>query len=260
MSDSMAAPTRGDIVAIAVADAFRGDGEILASPIGWMPQIGAKLARRTFAPDLMMSDGIASLMTLDGEAEGWMPYRRIFDLLWSGRRHVMMGASQLDRYGNQNISCIGDHARPKTMLIGARGAPGNTINHTTSYFVESHSPRVFVEQVDFVCGVGYDRAAALGPQASRFHELRRVITDLAVLDFEGQEGVPRMRVRSVHPGVTVEQVQAATGFELVVPAEVPETRAPTAAEQALLDEVVDPRRVRDRVVPTPAPVDQAGGN
>ena len=244
---STASPTRGDIVAVAVADAFRGDGEILASPIGWMPQIGAKLARHTFSPDLMMSDGIASLKTLEGEVEGWMPYRRIFDLLWSGRRHVMMGASQIDRFGNQNISCIGDHASPTSMLIGARGAPGNTINHTTSYFVPRHSPRVFVEQVDFVCGVGYDRAAALGEHTARFHEIRRVITNLAVLDFETAER--RMRIRSVHPGVSVDQVQEATGFELLVADDVPETRAPTAAELSLLDDVIDPKGVRGKVVP-----------
>ena len=66
----------------------------------------------------------------------------------------MMGASQLDRYGNQNISCIGDWARPKSQLLGVRGAPGNTINHPTSYWVPRHSPRVFVERVDMVSGIG----------------------------------------------------------------------------------------------------------
>ena len=60
-----------------------------------------------FAPDLLMTDGVASLVDADGRVEAWMPYRSVFDTMWGGRRHVMMGASQLDRYGNQNISCIG---------------------------------------------------------------------------------------------------------------------------------------------------------
>jgi hypothetical protein len=73
---------------------------------------------------------------------------------------------------------------------------------------------VFVERVDVVCGVGYDRAAALRPDAARFHEIRRVVTDLAVLDFATSDH--RMRLASVHPGVSVEDVVAATGFELAI--------------------------------------------
>jgi acyl CoA:acetate/3-ketoacid CoA transferase beta subunit len=170
--------------------------------------------------------------------EGWLPYRSVFDVVWSGRRHVMMGASQIDRFGNQNIACIGDLARPKSQLLGMRGAPGNTINHTTSYFVPSHSRRTFVPKVDVVSGVGYDRAAALGPVASRFHALRRVVTNLAVLDFETPDHA--MRLRSLHPGVTADAVVAATGFPLVIPAAVETTRAPTAEELRLIREVLDP--------------------
>ena len=75
-----------------------------------------------------------------------------------------------------------------------------------------------------MCGIGYDRAAELGPEAARFHEIRRVVTNLGVLDFETPDH--RMRLRSVHPGVTVDEIVAATGFELVVPDDVPETPAP----------------------------------
>ena len=131
--------------------------------------------------------------------EAWNPYPQMFSVLWNGKRHVMMGASQIDRFGNQNIACIGDWHQPKAQLLGFRGAPGNTINHTTSYWVPNHTPKVFVEQVDVVCGVGYDRAAELGPVASRFHEIRRVVTNLGVFDFETPDH--RMRLRSVHPGV-----------------------------------------------------------
>ena len=122
-------------------------------------------------PDLLITDGEASLIAnpfpVDGDGdkvvEGWLPFRSVFDLVWSGRRHVMMGATQIDQYGNQNISCIGDWQRPKVQLLGSRGGPGNTVNHATSYWIGNHSKRVFVEEVDFVSGVGYapDRWDAL---------------------------------------------------------------------------------------------------
>jgi acyl CoA:acetate/3-ketoacid CoA transferase beta subunit len=170
--------------------------------------------------------------------EAYVPYRTIFDIVWSGRRHVMMGASQIDRFGNQNIAFIGDPRRPKAQLLGMRGAPGNTINHPTSYWIPGHSPRSFVAQVDAVSGVGYDRAAALGPLASRHHHLRRVISNKGVFDFETPDHA--MRLRSVHPGVAVEDVVKATGFPLVIPDTLEQTRAPTAEELRLLREVIDP--------------------
>ncbi|HMI83807.1 MAG TPA: CoA-transferase [Polyangiaceae bacterium] len=236
-----------ELCAVACAEAWRDDGEILASPIGVIPSIGARLAKETFAPDLLLTDGIASLVanTLPlGAAspakvvEGYAPYRTIFDIVWSGRRHVMMGASQIDRFGNQNIAFIGDPRRPKAQLLGMRGAPGNTINHPTSYFIPNHSVRSFVAKVDAVSGVGYDRAAALGARASRYHHLRRVISNKGVFDFETPDHA--MRLRSVHPGVAVEEIVAATGFALVIPPDCPPTRAPTAEELRLLREVIDP--------------------
>lgn len=249
---------RADVCAVAIADAFRGDGEILANPIGTTPMIGGRLARATWEPDLMMTDGEATLIANDEAVptadarryETYNPYRRMFDVVWSGRRHVMMGATQVDRYGNQNIAALGGTpAQPKTQLLGFRGAPGNTINDTTSYWVPNQSPKVFVEHVDVVTGIGYDRAAELGPEAARFHEIRRVISNLAVFDFETPDH--RMRVRSLHPGVTVDEVVAATGFELVVPDDVPTSRLPTPDELRLLDEVIDPSGTRFREVPDP---------
>ena len=250
---------RADVCAVAIADCFRGDGEILANPIGTIAMIGGRLARATWEPDLMMTDGEAGLIAndeavpavADRRYETWNPYRRMFDVVWSGRRHVMMGATQVDRYGNQNIAALGGTAtRPKTQLLGFRGAPGNTINDTTSYWVPQHGPRVFVEHVDVVTGIGYDRAASLGPTASRFHEIRRVVSNLGVFDFETDDH--RMRLRSVHPGVSVDEVVEATGFELVVPDEVPTSRLPLPEELRLLDEVIDPKGTRFREVPDPA--------
>ncbi|MER5930558.1 CoA-transferase [Streptomyces sp. NPDC002054] len=238
--------TRPEYCVIACAEAWRDNGEVLASPMGLIPAFGARLAKRTFSPDLLLTDGEAMLVGLDGTVEGWLPYRRHLTMVTGGRRHVMMGASQIDRYGNQNISCIGDWQRPTRQLLGVRGAPVNTLNNPVSYWVPKHSTRVFVERVDMVSGVGYDRAAAAGPSAARYHRLPRVVSDLGVFDFATPDH--RMRLASLHPGVTVEQVRAATGFELEVAAEVPYTREPTAAELRLIREVIDPKGLRDREV------------
>jgi acyl CoA:acetate/3-ketoacid CoA transferase beta subunit len=238
--------TRAEVCVTACADAFRGDGEILAAGIGGaITVLAARLARLTFEPDLLTHDGVC-LLTGDvpalGEApraiEGWLPFRDHLWLVLNGRRHVMLGASQIDRFGNTNISCIGDWTRPKAQLLGVRGAPGNTRCDTTSYWIPRHSPRVFVETVDMVSGIGYDRGA---------HEIRVVVTDLAVLDFATPDH--RMRLRSVHPGVTVDQVVGATGFELVVPDEVPTTRTPDAEQLRIIREVLDPNGLRAREVP-----------
>lgn len=228
----------------------------MASPMAMTPMVGVRLARATFEPELLLTDGVSAILAGDLPIfakpdpyvqEGWMPYRSVFDTLWWGRRHVMMGASQIDKYGNQNISAIGDFEKPTTQLLGVRGAPGNTISHTTSYWVSRHSPRVFVEAVDMVSGVGYDRIAKLHPESQKRHEIRAVVTNLGVFDFETESRT--MRVRALHPGVELDEVIAATGFELEIPEKIEITRDPTEEEMRLLNEVIDPRGLRFREVP-----------
>ena len=259
MNDAAGEPTRAEVCVAACAEAWRGDGAILASPMGVIPALGARLAQLTFEPDLLLSDGEAYLLApadpgkqgandTERVVEGWLPYRSVFTMVAAGRRHVMMGAAQIDKFGNQNISCIGDWSRPRAQLLGVRGAPGNTVNHPTSYWVPRHSRRVFVDMVDMVCGIGYDRAAGLGTHranghGAEFHELRVVVTNLAALDFMPPDH--SMRLRSVHPGVTISDVVAATGFPLVIPDEVPTTRKPTPAELAVIRRL-DPAGHRDR--------------
>ncbi|MFE7713244.1 CoA-transferase subunit beta [Streptomyces sp. NPDC057486] len=246
--------TRAEYCVVACAEAWRDAGEVLASPMGTVPTIGARLAKLTFSPDLLLTDGEALLIgdvpavgAKSEAAEGWLPYRQHLTMTATGRRHVMMGATQIDRHGNQNISCIGDWAAPKRQLLGVRGAPLNTLNNPTSYWIPRHSARVFVERVDMVCGVGYDRAAAAGPAATRYHRIPDVISNLGVFDFETPDRT--MRLRSLHPGVTAEEVAEATGFALTIPDEVPYTREPTAEELRLIREVIDPKGVREREVP-----------
>ncbi len=247
MSDA----TLDEIIVVNLADAFRGDGEILCNPIGTVPMCAGRLARATFEPDLVYTDSISTLPANDFPVgvpdapkvvESYVPYRSIFDIVWSGRRHVVMGASQMDRFGNQNFAAIGDYRQPKAQLLGMRGAPGNLINHATSYWIPNHSTRVFVERVDVVSGPGYDRVAELGEGAGRFHEIRRVVTKLAVLDFETPDHT--MRLRSVHPGVSVDDVVENTGFELTVPDDVATSRLPTDEELHILRTVIDPTDAR----------------
>ena len=247
--------TRAEFCVIACADVWRDAGEVMASPFGTIPALGARLAKLTFASDLVLTDGEAALMvgappiaTAPDELvrEAAMPYRSVFDVVWSGRRHIMMMASQIDRTGNQNISAVGPHDKPKVQLVGVRGAPGNSVNHPTSYWVPDHSVRTFVEQVDVVCGVGYARAASAGPAATRYQDVRRVVSNLGVFDFETADRT--MRLRSYHPGVRVEDIVAATGFALSIPETVDETRLPTPEELDTIRVVLDPGSLRDREV------------
>jgi acyl CoA:acetate/3-ketoacid CoA transferase beta subunit len=247
--------SRAEVCIVACAEAWRGDGEIAASPMGLIPTAGARLARATFEPDLLLSDGEARFVTgtwalgqpAPGPVEGWIPFRSVFDLVWHGSRHVMMGPAQIDRYGNANISAIGDYAQPARQLLGVRGAPGNTVHHPTSYWVPRHLPRVFVPAVDMVSGIGYDRTGAADGGAGQFLDLRRVVTNLAVLDFGGPGHT--MRLVSVHPGVDVAEVVENTGFELAIDGVIPPTRQPTPAELTLIREVIDPAGLCDRELP-----------
>src|SRR5260370_12017834 len=115
-----------------------------------MPTLGAGLARLTTAADLLLTDGEAYLLAdaaaaTDAAAiEGWLPFGRVFDMLARGPRHVMMGASQIDAFGNQNISCIGDWSRPRSQLPGVPAPPRNPVNHPPTSCLRHPSPRVFV--------------------------------------------------------------------------------------------------------------------
>lgn len=244
-----------DVCVMACAEAWRGDGEILASPMLNVPTLGARLAASTFEPDLVLSDGEALYLAKpipigvrpEKVVEGWLPFRSVFDLVWSGKRHVMMGPSQLGQYGDANISCLGDWAKPSRQLLGSRGAPGNTISHPTSYWVPKHSTRVFVDKVDMVSGIGYREAATLGPTAQSHHEIRRVISNLGVFDFRTPDHC--MRVASLHPGVSIDEVVEATGFELVIPSDIPTTNGPSDDELAVI-EALDPKGLRHKEVPS----------
>lgn len=247
-----------DRVICAAAQAWKDDGEVLATGIGLVPRLAASLCMLSINRDLMMTDSEAWLVRepvpvgpRDGyepKREGHMGFARIFDNVWSGRRHAMVGPTQIDRFGQANISMIGsDYARPKVMLLGVRGFPGNSISHANSFFVPHHTPKVFVAgEVDMVGSTGYNPARlARGWSFEETVDLRLVVTNLAVLDFGGPDH--QLRLRSLHPGVGAADVQAATGFPVHVPARVPVTPDPTAEQLALLARL-DPHNLRAKAL------------
>ncbi|MBV6417566.1 MAG: putative CoA-transferase subunit beta [Steroidobacteraceae bacterium] len=253
MSDT----TLVDTIICAASEAWRHDGEVLATGIGVVQRLAASLAKLTCNPDLLMTDSEAWLVSEPvpigprGDyrirRETHMGFARIFDNVWGGKRHAMVGPTQVDRYGQANISMIGaDHRKPKVQMLGVRGFPGNSMNHANSFFVPNHSTKVFVEgEVDMVASVGYNPARLARGWRLEDIDIRLIITNLCVMDFGGPNR--QVRLCSVHPGVTVEQVQQSTGFPLHVPGSVPATPAPTAAQLAVLARL-DPHGQRASVL------------
>jgi glutaconate CoA-transferase, subunit B len=246
-----------DTLICAAARAWQADGEVLATGIGVGPRLAAGLCKLSLNPDLMMTDSEAWLVqepvpigargAYKIQRESHMGFARIFDNVWGGKRHAMVGPTQIDRFGQANISMIGaDYARPKSMMLGVRGFPGNSINHANSFFVPNHSPKVFLAaEVDMVASAGYNPGRLARGWSLDEIDIRLVITNLAVLDFGGPQH--QMRLVSLHAGVTTEQVQAATGFALHIPADLPQTAAPTANELALIARL-DPHGLRASVL------------
>ncbi len=245
--------TLAELCICAAAEAFRGEGENLATSIGLVPRLAAGLAKLTFEPDLMITDGEAYLVAepvplgprgdYQIKIEGLMTYERVFDIVYRGLRQAMVTPVQLDRFGQTNISIVGDYAKPKTALLGVRGYPGNTINNANSMFVPSHDQRTFVSgEVDMVGGIGYNAARWPGGEKPTWLDLRLVVSNLAVMDFQGRDNA--IRVISLHPGVTFEEVQDNTGFELEALSSLGETPAPSTEQLTLLNERLDPHQLR----------------
>lgn len=246
-----------DRIICAASDAWKNDGEVLATGIGIVPRLAASISMLSSNPQLMMTDSEAWLVRepvpigprngYEIQCEGWMGFTRIFDNVWSGKRHAMVGPTQIDRFGQANISMIGsDYDKPRTMMLGVRGFPGNSISHANSFFVPNHSTKVFVQgEVDMVASVGYNAARLARGWSLDDIDVRTIFTNLAVMDFGGPQR--QVRLCAVHPGVTVAQVQEATGFALHIPADVPETAAPTDNQLALLARL-DPHHLRASVL------------
>lgn len=246
--------TLADRLIVACSEAFRGNGEIVATGIGPVPRLAASLAKLTHSPELMMTDGEAFLVEEpvpigprgydDSKPSGYLPFSRFFDsAVWTGRRHAMVTPAQIDRFGQTNLSFIGGtHDRPKVQLLGVRGFPGNSIHHANSMFVPAHSTRVFVEgEVDMVSSVGYNPTRRLRGGCFDDVDLRLIVTNLCVMDFGAADH--GIRIVSLHPGVELDEVCDGTGFPLEVADDLKETSPPTHEQLATIARL-DPHGLR----------------
>lgn len=254
MTTAAANYTLAELCIVAAAKAFSNDGEVLATGIGVIPRLAASLCMKTINTDLMMTDSEAYLLSEPNPLgkrddnfvqrnETWMGFSRIFDNVWSGQRHAMLGPTQIDKFGQSNTSALGGtYEQPKVMMLGARGFPGNSISHPNSFFVPGHNTRVFMDgECDFVSSIGYNPARLPKGHSLDDVQIRLIVTDLCVMDFGGPDH--QIRLVSLHPGVSREQVQENTGYEVHMPDEVPTTAAPT---QVQLDVIatLDPHNQR----------------
>jgi len=248
MSDS---PSLAEICISASSKAWHGDGEILATGIGLIPRIAAGLAKLTHNPDLMMTDGETYLISRpvpmgkrdvsNDQVEGYMSYSRVFKNLWGGKRHAMVTPTQIDSFGQTNISAIGDYNSPKVQLLGVRGFPGNFINHKNSIFIPNHSVKTFVEgEVDMVSGMGFKNKDLSNGK----FEIKLVVTNLGVFDFSGENN--NLQLLSLHPGVNVDDVVTNTGFDVLIKSDEI-TSMPSNEELTLIREVLDPQGFRNSI-------------
>jgi glutaconate CoA-transferase, subunit B len=226
--------TADEMMAVAAARRLR-NGSVCFVGIG-LPSQAANLARTTHAPECVLiyeSGTIGAkphylpLSIGDGEladtADAVVSVPEIFSYwLQGGRIDVgFLGAAQIDRHGNLNSTVIGDYDRPKVRLPGAGGAPEIAAWCRETFVMLRHSPRAFVERLDFLTSVGR-------PRGTGGAGVTRVITDLGMLEPEAEDR--ELVLTELHPDVTVEEAQQATGWELRVAAEVRTGSPPTAGE------------------------------
>jgi glutaconate CoA-transferase subunit B len=232
------------------------DGRTVAVGTG-VPCAAAMLAQRTHAPNLVIvfeAGGVAPrLPTMPisvGDSRTFyhgLMATSMADIMETCQRgmidYTFLGGAQIDAYGNLNATMIGgNHAKPKVRLPGSGGANDLASFCWRILVVTHHDRRRFVEKLDFLTTPGYltgdgaREAAGLPPGTGPY----RVITDLAVMGYHEQ--TKRMEVHSLHPGVSLEQVRAHTGFELGARQPLTQTAPPTAQELQILRDEVDPYR------------------
>jgi glutaconate CoA-transferase, subunit B len=255
--------TAEELMAIS-ASRLLADHKVVFAGVG-MPLLASAVARRMHAPHLtiVLEGGIIGTSPLPGRlpistnemqaAYGAHMLTDITDIFLYAQRgyfdYGFLGAAQVDQYGNINTSVIGSLEHPRVRLPGSGGANDIISLCNEVLIVTQHEPRRFVAKVDFITSPGYlsggdsrARAGLIGGS------LGAVVTDLALLDFEPESR--RMRLRAVQSGVTVDQVRAQTGFELLISEHVDKLAPPSAEEVAVYRELRDGRS--EPVQPTPA--------
>jgi glutaconate CoA-transferase subunit B len=248
-----------ELMVAALARAMPNDTRAFNGAASFMPVCAFLLARETHAPDLVW---VASSIAVDPTPPR-IPESTLSDALWGGASMLHSSAfdfwwyaqngrlntfcfrgAQIDPYGNVNNTVIGPYATPKVRLPGGGGMADLSCQVPRVYlWSTTHTPRVFVETLDFRSGMGWGDGPGHRERLGLEGGPRLVVTNLCVMDFP--EETRRMRLRSVHPGVTVEQVQEATGFEVGADGDVPVTAEPTPEEVEIIRRI-DPTDMRKR--------------
>jgi glutaconate CoA-transferase subunit B len=254
MTTSVPPCTASELLAVVSARLLR-DGQVVFAGVG-IPLLAATLAQRVHAPGLtiLFEGGVIGAFVEPGKLPPSTNEQRctrranmvlgstdVLLLLQRGYVDVgFMGGAQIDEHGNLNSSFIGDPARPTTRLPGTGG--GNDIASLTQMIVAMrHEKRRFVKQVDFVTSPGFLSGGGARYDAGLIAGgMFRVVTDLGIICFD--DCSKRMKLAALHPGVTADEVQQNTGFELLTERDLPVTKPPTENELAVLRHL-DPDRL-----------------
>jgi glutaconate CoA-transferase subunit B len=232
------------------------DGEIVAQGLA-TPLVAAAylLARRTHAPNLYFTSAIGQGICQEPAPLGltrieslWLDralanvgfVRAAADMLPTLQPKEFFRPAQVDPQGNFNNICLGkDYRHPRLRLPGTGGIPDVTcFIRDICLYVPRHSRLTFVRKLDFLSGLGHHPSRTQG-DGPRF-----LVSDLGLFDFGETGSTPHLRLISFHPGVSISQIQARTGFELDIAPNIHETPLPSAEEVRLLREEIDPLSIR----------------
>jgi glutaconate CoA-transferase subunit B len=245
--------TTDDLICVCISRQVE-DGELLAQGIATpLVAAGYLLAQLIHAPRIAFASAIGNALCQEGAPLGLTRAEELWlgkavslisfadaacDMIPTMHPKEFFRPAQVDAFGNYNNVVIGDHQRPRLRLPGCGGIADVTAFHPRAYlYVPRHSRAVFVEEVDFVSGLGVPHPGRPGNQPGP----RLLISDLGIFDYASG----RMRVCSYHPGATIEGIRKKTGFPLDLAPDVHETPPPTVEEVRLLREEIDPLGIRE---------------
>jgi glutaconate CoA-transferase subunit B len=255
----------GELMAVAIArQIVQHDGEWVAvGAYSQLPMASVKLARMTGAPNIWWLSGgggaingtgkvvtsTSDYRTLRG-AEYVMSMEDVVDIEMSRfsyehpKMTAIVGGIQIDKYGSSNMVCVGDYDKQTVRGVGTVGLCFGVSFNSLYFYTMHHNRKIFVDTVDFISSPGFtaDRARYVSPKATG---PRAVFSPLGVFDFCPKAGT--MRIKSLHPGVALDDVQSKTGFDLIVPEVIEETLPPTSDELTLLREQIDPDGILEKL-------------